>query len=446
MTVDKRFDLSARVKIAPLLSGVLVLSLSVIAPSAYATPPPKNVVTEYQIDEYSEAELAQMLAPIALYPDSLLGHILIAATYPLEVVEAARWQEDHKDLRKTKRAELIDQQDWAPSVKVLIGFPMVLSRMSDDLSWTRELGDAFLQDEAKVLASVQDLRHQAKLAGTLAELDKVDVEYQDKTIILQPAKKEIVYVPYYDSRHVYGDWRWRHHSPIYWHNRIGYRYGNHYHRHRGHLGWYSGVDISFNFFFNAVNWHNRYVVVNLPRHYSYRIHRNHHRYYGRHALINDRHTRRWQHNPYHRRSVSYGDYRTRAKYLSSSSSGKKYRSSKKRDQHYANSRYYRDRKHVSRYKNKKYRHKDKAYNRVTSSTKIRKVVKQPSKYRHKTSRDKNYYSAHKKVIKRQQVKHKYRTNKKQRSYQGQTRKVKQGYRVKTASKSRHSKQRYKRRE
>ena len=116
---------------------------------------------EQPIVELHQAKLDQMLAPIALYPDSLLSHILIAATYPLEVVQAARWREEHDNLSEQQALDLAQEQDWDPSVIALTPFTELLARMSKDLVWLQSLGDAFLANEAQVLTSVQTLRSRA---------------------------------------------------------------------------------------------------------------------------------------------------------------------------------------------------------------------------------------------------------------------------------------------
>ncbi|HLR86960.1 MAG TPA: DUF3300 domain-containing protein, partial [Wenzhouxiangella sp.] len=104
---------------------------------------------------FSQGEIDAMLAPVALYPDSVLSHLLIAATYPLEVIQAARWSREHPDLRGEDAVAAVDGFDWDPSVKALTAFPELLARMDEDLDWTQNLGDAFLLQEEEVLASIQ---------------------------------------------------------------------------------------------------------------------------------------------------------------------------------------------------------------------------------------------------------------------------------------------------
>lgn len=262
-------------------------------------------LAEQEPQDFSDAELAQMLAPIALYPDSLLTHILIASTYPIEVVEAHRWLKKNGNLKTNKKRKLLTNIDWDASVKALIPFERVLSRLSDDLSWTRALGDAFLQDESRLLLSIQKLRKQAKLAGSLNKMNNVDIDYQDNNISIVSRTKEVVYVPYYDSRMVYGSWFWSAYPPVYWHPRRSV-----YVSHHRPFYWHSGVHITFNYFFSAFHWHNRHVVVVKP-------HRVHYRYYHqrpRKLIAHGGYAKRWSHQSSHRKGVAYRTQRTSEKY------------------------------------------------------------------------------------------------------------------------------------
>jgi hypothetical protein len=130
---------------------------------------------------YTAAELDQLLAPVALYPDQLLGQILMASTYPLEVVEAARWVEDPNNarLKGDQLAAALQGKDWDPSVKSLAPFPQILRMMDDRLDWMQKLGDAFLAQQNEVMDSVQRLRRQAEEAGTLQSSPQQTVTTQD---------------------------------------------------------------------------------------------------------------------------------------------------------------------------------------------------------------------------------------------------------------------------
>ncbi len=244
-------------------------------------------------DAISDAELAQMLAPIALYPDSLLTHILIASTYPLEIVQANRWLTTQGNRDTNQIMAAVESQDWDPSVKALVAFPNVLERLNNDLVWTQNLGDAFLQDEGRMLDTIQTLRQQADEANNLADLEQVKVSRVERRIIIESVRPEIVYVPYYDSRIVYGHWRWNRYPPVYWHAPAYVNYRPHHHA----IFWDSGVRISFNFFFSGFHWHDRRVIA-VPVHKNYR-------YYTPRRISYSHGAQHWQHKPKHRKGVAY---------------------------------------------------------------------------------------------------------------------------------------------
>ncbi|MRR08175.1 MAG: DUF3300 domain-containing protein, partial [Deltaproteobacteria bacterium] len=152
----------------------------------------------------SQAELEQILAPIALYPDEVLAQILIASTYPLEIVQADRWAKGNSGLKGDKLTAALEKQPWDPSVKSLVNFPQVLSMMSEKIDWTQKLGDAFLAQQEDVMKSVQTLRAKANSAGNLKSTKEQKVIVEKETIIIQPASPEVVYVPTYNPTVVYG--------------------------------------------------------------------------------------------------------------------------------------------------------------------------------------------------------------------------------------------------
>ena len=116
--------------------------------------------------KFSQEELDQVLAPVALYPDSLLAQVFIAATYPLEVVTADRWVKQNKDLKGEALNNALDKQPWDASVKALVPVPDVLSMMSQKLDWTQKVGDAFLEQQADVMDTVQKLRKERPMRET----------------------------------------------------------------------------------------------------------------------------------------------------------------------------------------------------------------------------------------------------------------------------------------
>jgi len=259
-------------------------------------------VTAQETEGYSQAELDQMLAPIALYPDTVLSHVLIASTYPLEVVQAARWARNNPGYSGQEAVAMVEDQDWDPSVKALVAFPELLDRMDQDIGWTQGLGDAFLAQEGEVADTIQNLRNQAYANGQLQSNAQVNVVRETRYIYIEPAQPQVVYVPYYDPRIVYGPWRWAAYPPVYWHHPPGYSVS---------LGYYWGVGyyIQPSFYFSSFYWPSRHVVV-VDHHYhnhyrNYGYGRGHGGYRPAYHMAHYDGARRWQHNSPHRRGVSY---------------------------------------------------------------------------------------------------------------------------------------------
>ena len=157
--------------------------LSLSAQDAQAPPPPDNQASgqDAQAPPYAQQspeQLQRLVAPIALYPDSLVAQILAASTFPEEVVEADRWVQDHPDLKGDALGQAVDQQPWDPSVKALAAFPSVLGNMDKNLSWTSSLGDAYYNQQQDVMDAVQVMRHKAEryfddlLARVLASAER----------------------------------------------------------------------------------------------------------------------------------------------------------------------------------------------------------------------------------------------------------------------------------
>lgn len=239
---------------------------------------------------FGRGELHQILAPIALYPDGLLSQILMAATYPLEIVAAARWSRNNPGLDGQRAVDAVADRDWDPSVKALVAFPRVLERMSEDLEWTQRLGDAFLLDEARVMDAVQDLRHQALAAGNLDAMEHARAHRQDEKIVIEPATPAVVYVPYYHPRVIYGGWLWPAFPPVFWGPPPGLHFSTAF-------VWGPGVRVAPGFFFSAFHWPRRHVTI---------VHRHVHPSVPRivpHRPLPGPH--KWRHDPKHRRGVAY---------------------------------------------------------------------------------------------------------------------------------------------
>ncbi|AXT38373.1 DUF3300 domain-containing protein [Alteromonas sp. BL110] len=241
--------------------------------------------------QYSDAELDSALAPIALYPDTLLTHILIASTYPLDVVAADRWRQSNKHLTPEQVEGVLDGVSWDPSVKALAPFTELLNTMANDLEWLQQLGDNVLIDQSRVLDRVQVLRQHAHNTGNLVTNDYIEVEREREStreiIYIEPRNREVVYVPYYDPHVVYGHW-WHPVSPIRWRHHVSYH-------HHSNVYWSPSVRLSAFFFFGGVHWHNRHVVIHREPLRKY--------YHGSpRKRVVSRDYRRWEHNAVHRRA------------------------------------------------------------------------------------------------------------------------------------------------
>jgi hypothetical protein len=229
---------------------------------------------------FSQRELDQMLAPIALYPDTLLSQILAAATYPLEVVQAARWSSANPALKGDAAVQAVDSQNWDPSVKSLVAFPQMLHTMDQKIDWTERLGDAFLAQQAQVMDTVQKLRQKAQDAGNLNSSSQINVTQSDGSIEVAAATPNVVYVPYYDSAVVYGSWWWPDYPPMFWAPWPGYGWN-------GGFAWGIGIGITADIFFGSWDWRRHRVFAHEPYHPG------------------DSHP--WVHSPDHRRGVPYRD-------------------------------------------------------------------------------------------------------------------------------------------
>ncbi|GFD68898.1 DUF3300 domain-containing protein [Alteromonas sp. KUL106] len=243
------------------------------------------------IEQYSDAQLDSVLAPIALYPDTLLTHILIASTYPLDVVAADRWRQSNKHLTAEQVENVLTNVDWDPSVKALAPFTDLLNTMASDLEWLQQLGDNVLIDQSRVLDRVQVLRQHAHNTGNLVTNDYIEVETErEKTreiIYIEPRQREVVYVPYYDPHVVYGHW-WHATSPVRWRHHVNYH-------HHSNVFWSPSLRLSTFFFFGSVHWHNRHVVIHRDPVRRY--------YHGSpRKRVSNREYRRWEHNTVHRRA------------------------------------------------------------------------------------------------------------------------------------------------
>src|ERR1700687_2173459 len=196
---------------------LLLLALVMIAsPAAYGQEPIAAKQRSAVAAPLPQRELDALVAPIALYPDQLLAQVLMASTYPLEIVMAARFVQQNPSLTGDALDQALRDQNWDPSVLSLTAYPQVLVMMNDKLDWTQRLGDAFLANQQQVMDTVQTLRGMAQAMGNLQSTSQQTVMNQEGVIDIEPAQPDYVYVPVYDPRVIYGPWPDPAYEPDYW--------------------------------------------------------------------------------------------------------------------------------------------------------------------------------------------------------------------------------------
>jgi uncharacterized protein DUF3300 len=287
----------------------------VAPPVAFAQQAPPQQA-QAATSTYTQAELEQILAPIALYPDDLLTQVLVASTYPLEVVMASRWidQPANKDLKGDALVKALDGQDWDASVKSLVPFPVVLKMMGDQLDWTQKLGDAFLAQQSDVFAAVQTLRGRAQAAGTLKSNTQQTVTQDASAIVIAPTQADTVYVPAYNPTVAYGAWPYPSYPPVYYPPPAGYYLGSAL---LTGLAFGTGIAVTSALWgWGRPNWGNGSVNVNVNRFNSINANSvNANRISNRSVNSST-----WQHNADHRRGVGYTNPQVRQQYRPNSSS------------------------------------------------------------------------------------------------------------------------------
>ena len=272
---------------------VLCLALVVPAQTTFAQAQPAPAQPAPERPAFRQEQLDQMLAPIALHPDPLLSQILMASTYPLEVVQAARWSRANPNLKGEAAVKAVEGMNWDPSVKSLVAFPEILQMMDERLEWTEDLGEAFLAQQGQVLDTIQGLRRRAEAQGNLQPNERIAVRREGDYIGIEPPDPGVVHVPYYDPRVAYGPWWAPAYPPVYWGPPPVYYAG------WGPGFWWSpGVVVSSGFFFGAFSWPHRHVTI---------VHFHHHRalYARRGYVVTARGPVTWRHDVYHRRNAPY---------------------------------------------------------------------------------------------------------------------------------------------
>jgi Protein of unknown function (DUF3300) len=246
-----------------------------LAASQDAPPPPpppaqdaQAAAQDRQAPPYTQQtpeQLQQLVAPIALYPDSLVAQILAASTFPEQVVEADRWVQANPDLKGDALGQAVDQQPWDPSVKALVAFPSVLGNMDKNLSWASSLGDAYYNQQQDVMDAVQVMRKRAQDAGNLKSTPQQTVATQDSNIDIENADPDEVYIPEYDPWLVYGGpimaWPGWYPYPGIWFGGPYLSWGPGF-----GIGWFGGFGWGWGHW--GFDWHNHYAMFNHGRYYS----------------------------------------------------------------------------------------------------------------------------------------------------------------------------------
>jgi hypothetical protein len=298
-TRERETAVTAKLRMAGL---ALLIALPVAATAQTPSPPAAQPDASSSQQLLSNQQLDALVAPIALYPDTLLSQILIASTYPLEVVEAARWADANKSLKGDALKAAVDKQSWDDSLKSLAATPSVLSMMSEKLDWTQKLGDAVLAQQPDVMDAIQRLREKAQANNKLPSNKQQTVSTQQQggkqVIAIAPTEPDTIYVPYYDPAVVYGPWPYADYPPYYWPApgyiaagviATGIAFGAAYALGRWASGGYRWG--------GGINWGGNNILVNRPVNVN-------------NINVNNN----WTHNSVHRQGVRYNNANVAAKF------------------------------------------------------------------------------------------------------------------------------------
>ncbi len=292
---------------AVLLMGTGILLAQQAPPNqAPPPPPPDQTLTPDQLND--------LVAPVALYPDPLLSQVLVATTYPLEVVQAYQWQQKNAGLTGPALTQAAQQQNWDASVQALVIYPDVLKRLNDDVAWTTNLGNAFLAQQQDVMDAVQRMRQKAQQAGKLQSTPQENVVTSTDAgapyIEIEPASPDVIYVPVYDPVWIWGAPLWYPYPHWWWPPRsfltgglyfgfggpinVGFYFGAGWHGWGG-WGWHPG-------------WGTHTVIVNNTFIHRYNFNTTN--------IASVRGTTTWAHDPVHRAGVPYAAQSVRTQYQS----------------------------------------------------------------------------------------------------------------------------------
>jgi hypothetical protein len=281
-----------------LFAAGAILLFTMTARGQFSPPPPVNPTAPAQT--LTAQQLDDLVAPVALYPDPLIGEVLAASTYPMEIAEAEQWVRDHPKWKPSKLLDEAKKQSWDPSIQGLVAFPQVLGFLSQDIGWTTQLGNAFLAQQPDVMQAVQRMRAQAEARGTLRTTPQQTVTNTNRdgqsVIDIEPANPDVWYVPGYNPLYVWGPPVWGYYPPLL----------------------YPGVDVGFDWGFGVdlglcfggwggwgwggwgwqPNWYNGGIILN---------HSFFHRYGFNHFHDEPLGSSAWAHDPGHRLGVPYAN-------------------------------------------------------------------------------------------------------------------------------------------
>ncbi len=281
--------LNRMVRFRAVVSGICSLAILVPAGApafAQSAPPPQMDPAPPAAPAFTRQKLEQLAAPVALYPDSLLTNLLMASTYPLDIVQAARWRRANSRLKGVELEQALQRQTWEDSVKAMTAFPDVLRMMDEKLEWTGEIGEAFLAQEEDLMRAVQNLRRKAEKAGNLKSSKQQRVRYVEEYVVIEPVDTTVVYVPYYEPD-VYGRWEYVDYPPYVW-----------YPRRRpvsDGLLWFGGAVIVGAALWASWDWNRRRVTVDPVR-----LNR-----FNRRPMPVAAPVTTWRHDPTQRRGAPY---------------------------------------------------------------------------------------------------------------------------------------------
>jgi hypothetical protein len=298
---------------ALMCSLLLVASGSPLA--AQAQEPKQTAATEEQAPKIPNDQLDSLVAPIALYQDELLAQVLMASTYPLEIVQLQQFLAKHKDLKDKALADAVMKQNWDPSIQAMAALPDVVKRLSEDIKWTTDLGNAVLAQQSDVMDAVQRMRAKAAEKGNLKSNEQIKVEtkvVENKTVIVvQQSKPDVVYVPSYDPVVVYG-------APPYPYPPIAYPPPGYY---AAGMAISFGVGMAMGAAWGGGGWccnsgwgGNNDITINNNNSYVNNSNRQNVSNSGNRTGNRTGGSNNWQHNPQHRGGTPYSNKSTANKF------------------------------------------------------------------------------------------------------------------------------------